>query len=264
MKGVSRQSVAQAGAGDDSFTKGMRVLEALALSEDPLGLTELAERCGLLKSHAHKYLKALSTLGYVVQQQERGPYRLTFKLWQLGSLALSRADLIEAARRPMQEISAQTGESATLAVYDAGDAVYIYKIEGTNAVRTHTDVGRRRPAYCVAAGKVLLASRPASDLDDVIGRIEPYTERTVRDRDELYRQLAEIRRRGYAVNWGEWTETVRGLAAPVRNAAGDVIAALNLSIPAERLDKKAVARLVPLVLGAALRISTELGYIDQR
>jgi IclR family KDG regulon transcriptional repressor len=245
---------------DDSFTKGLRVLETLAAAERPLGLSQIAKECNLVKSHAHKFLRALIDSNYVQQPQERGPYRLTFKMWELGSRALARADLVSAARGPMQEITDATKETSTIAVYESGDAVYIYKVEGTFEVRTHTDVGRRRPAYCVAAGKTILAFQPDSVVDAVASSLKRLTNRTVTSPAKLRAQLAEIRKNGYAVNWGEWTPSVRGLATPIWNAEGQVIAALNLSIPAERLDQKAVLRLSPKAIFCALQISRNLGY----
>lgn len=249
---------------DDSFAKGLRVLEILAAAEEPLGLTQIAERSRLIKSHTHKFLRTLIDQHYVEQVHERGPYRMTFKLWELGASTLARADLISAARLPMQEITAKTGETSTIAVYDGGDAIYVYKIDGTREIRTSTDVGRRRPAYCVAAGKAILAFLPQAIAEGVATRIKRHTDRTLRNKAELLDELADIRKRGYAVNWGEWVDTVRGLAAPIRNAEGHVIAALNLSIPAERLDKKAVAKLAPMVLDCALQISRGLGFSETR
>jgi IclR family transcriptional regulator, KDG regulon repressor len=260
-KAAGKPGLGKRGMVEDSFAKGLQVIEALAIAETPLGLTELSDRCGLLKSHVHKYLATLIRLSYVRQVRGRGPYQLTFKLLELASRSLAQADLVSAAREPMQELSRLTRETVTLAIYDQGDAVYVYKIDGTHEVRTHTDVGRRRPAYCVAAGKAILAFQPDSVVSEVAARIEHKTGRTVRDLADLQKQLALVRDRGYAVNWGEWVASVRGLAAPVRNIDGQVVAAINLSIPAERLDRVALARLAPVVISFATRISRELGYV---
>ncbi len=249
---------------DDSFAKGLRVIETLAAAERPLGLTQIAAQTGLIKSHAHKFLRRLIEQHYVEQVHERGPYRLTFKLWEIGARALARADLVGAARGPMQQLTATTGETATIAVYDCGDAVYIYKTDGTQEIRTNADVGRRRPAYCVAAGKAILAFQPPTLAEELAARIKPHTAHTLRNISELLHELAAIRKQGYAVNRGEWVDSVRGLAAPIRNAEGNVVAALNLSIPAERLDKKATARLAPLVIACAAQISRGLGFSDGR
>lgn len=246
---------------DDSFAKGLRVLEVLSAAEKPLGLTEVAARCKLIKSHTHKFLRTLLAQHYVEQTEPRGPYRLTFKLLELGSHALSRADLVSAARAPMEDISAKTRETSTIGVYENGDVMYVYKVDGTHEVRTNTDIGRRRPAYCVAAGKAMLAFQPPAVVAQATAHMKRYTGRTIATPTRLREQLLEIRKAGYAVNWGEWVESVRGIAAPIFNADGSVVAALNLSVPAERLDKKAVAKLAPLVIGAAGQISRGLGAV---
>jgi IclR family KDG regulon transcriptional repressor len=246
---------------DGSFAKGLRVLETLAAADKPMGLTELADRCGLVKSHAHKFLKTLIDQRYAQQTRGRGPYQLTLKVWELGARTLPHADLVSAARDPMQEISAHTCETSSLAVLDQRDAVYIYKIDGTQEILTHTYVGRRRPAYCVAAGKAILAFQMAAVVDDIAAHIQHHTRRTVSDAAGLRAELDRVRRQGYAVNWGEWADSVRGVAAPIRNASGMVIAALNVSLPAERLDEKVVERLAPAVMDCALRISRSLGHI---
>jgi DNA-binding IclR family transcriptional regulator len=249
---------------DDSFSKGLRLIEVLAEAEQPLGLTEVAQKCGLLKSHAHKFLRILISRSYVQQKEERGRYELTFKLWQLGSRALAHADMIAAARDEMQELVSRTRESATLAVYDQGDAVYIYKVEGSHEVRVLTEVGRRRPAHCVAAGKVLLAYGADPLFVKIPPRLKRFTGRTLSSADALRKQLAKIRQQGYAVNWGEWLDTVRGLAAPIFGDNGQIVAALNLSIPAERLNEPAVKKIAPLVVATAGKISAGLGYVPPR
>jgi IclR family KDG regulon transcriptional repressor len=160
----------------------------------------------------------------------------------------------------MQDISAKTRETSTIGVYENGEVMYVYKVDGTYEVRTNTKIGRRRPAYCVAAGKAMLAFQASAVVAKAATHMKKHTSRTITSAAKLRDQLAEIRKDGYAVNWGEWVESVRGIAAPIFDANGNVIAALNLSIPAERLDKKAVTRLAPLVTGTATQISRGLGY----
>ena len=246
---------------DDSFGKGLRVIEVLASSEQPLTLTQLAEQTGLIKSHCHKFLRTLIERHYAEQVHDRGPYRLTFKLWELGVSVLARADLVAAARQPMRDLTAATGETSTIAVCEGADAIYIYKVEGTQEVRTSAEVGRHRPVYCVAAGKAILAFQPMQIVDAATGRMKRHTARTIVTKTAMLEELAAVRKRGYAVNWGEWVDSVRGIAAPIFGIDGHVVAALNLSIPAERLDKKAAQRLGPAVVECAARISRSLGYL---
>jgi DNA-binding IclR family transcriptional regulator len=189
---------------------------------------------------------------------------LTLKIWQLGARVVARSDLPSAAREPIQRLSNATKETVQLAVFDDGEAVYVYKVDGTHDVRTHTDVGRRRPAHCVAAGKVMLAYMSEGTVDTACAHLEKFTKDTITNPKKLRAELQEIREVGFAVNRGEWTPMVRGLAAPVRDSRGEVIAAVNLSVPAERLPEAEIKRLAPKVIQTAESISLALGYLNQR
>jgi DNA-binding IclR family transcriptional regulator len=109
----------------------------------------------------------------------------------------------------------------------------------------------------------MLAFQPEAAVEQATQSLTSFTDRTVGSVAALREQLAQIRRDGYGVNWGEWTPHVRGLAAPVRANDGQVVAALNLSIPSQRLDAQRVATLTPSLLHCASRVSQELGYFPR-
>ena len=245
---------------DHSFTKGLRIIEELATSDEPVGLTELAQRCSMVKSNVHKFLQILIAQRYVRQNRERGPYELTLKLWELGTRVMARLSLTAIARDPMRKLCTETGETVSIAVLDGSDVVYIDKVDGTHDVRAHTAVGRRRPSFCVSAGKALLAFRPDDDIERACARLKRYTALTIADPTSLRSQLEEIRRQGYAVNRGEWTSSVRGIAAPIRDGSGNVVAAVGISTPADRLSTAAERTLAPRVLACAKAISHGMGF----
>jgi len=243
-----------------SFGKGLSIIEALAASDDPMTLGEIAARCQLGKSNTHQFLTALVERNYVRQSGPRGQYELTFKVWEMGAKIVNRLDLGRVARDPMRKLSIATGESISLAILDKLEALYIDKIDGQHDVRTHPNIGRRRPAYCVSSGKVLLAFQPADVVNKVCSSLQSFTDQTVNTAEDLQAQLAEIRESGYAFNRGEWTVRVRGVAAPIRDATGNVIAAVGISVPAERLPIKALQDLAPKVVECGREISCALGF----
>lgn len=243
-----------------SFGKGLRVIEALSASDQPLTLAEIATRCGLGKCNAHQFLSALVEQKYVRQTSVRGRYELTFKIWEMGARIVNRLDLRRVALDPMKQLSIATGESTSLAILDNDEALYIDKIDGVHDVRTHPNIGRRRPTYCVSSGKALLAFQPTDVIERVCANLQRFTDQTITTAEELKSQLAEIRIAGYAFNRGEWTQRVRGVAAPIHNASGNVIAAVGISVPAERLPIKAVQDLAPQVMACGKVISSALGF----
>ena len=119
---------------------------------------------------------------------------------------------------------------------------------------------RRAPVWCVATGKALLAHASADFIYDVATHLVRFTERTIVDRDELLEHLQAVRRNGFAVNHCEWREGVSGIAAPVRDSSGNVVAAIGISGPATRFRQKDIRPRAATVIEAANSISAALGY----
>ncbi len=245
---------------DKTLLKGLTVLEALAGSERPRGITDLAAELGLVKSNVHRVLKTLESAGYVTRGRDAATYAPSLKLWVLGSQIHARSDLAAEAQPFLQALAAVSRETVHLSVLDDRDVIYLAKIDSPEPVRAYTVLGGRAPAHCVATGKVLLAHLPEAQQAAQAAGLEAYTPRTITNGADLLQALAVIRAKGFGVNLGEWRETVRGAAAPVRNAAGTVLAAVGISGPGERLTQRRISELVPHVVEAAGRISAALGY----
>ncbi len=248
---------------DTTVIKAIDVIEALARSDRPRGITELAEQLELTKSNVHRLLQTLGSRGYL-RRRDDGRYELSLRLWELGSLVLAKLDLKHVAYGHLQTLADLTRETVHLSVLDQRDVIYIDKIDSPEPVRAYSSLGGRAPAYCVATGKALLAFAS----DDVIraagASLIPYTSRTIRTEPALRQALAQIRQDGYATNSGEWRESVCGLAAPIRDASGVVIAAVGISGPADRLKPKRLKSLAPAVVATAGSISSDLGHAGAR
>jgi IclR family KDG regulon transcriptional repressor len=146
-------------------------------------------------------------------------------------------------------------------VLDGHEIMYVYNLESTQAIRMRSDVGVRKPAYCTAEGQAILAFQAPEVVDAVISAgLAVRTPQTVTDADKLKRVLETVRQRGYAIEFEESELGMRCIAAPLRNDAGEVVAAIGLGGPASRLSKKALATFVPHVVATAAAISARLGY----
>lgn len=245
---------------EKALVKGIRVLEALAAADRPLGVTELATALGLGKSAVHRPLTALAQLGYVIQDPTTGRYAASLRLWEVGSQVLGRLDLKRLAAGPMAALAQETGETVHLSILDGGDVVHIDKIECRHPIRAYSRVGGRVPAHCIATGKAMLAFQPAEAIDGAARNLKPVTAQTVTDRARLSEQLEAIRRDGVAVSSGGWQDGVDGIAAPIRDAAGHVVAAIGISGPGLRFGPRQREKFVPLVKAAASDISRAFGY----
>jgi DNA-binding IclR family transcriptional regulator len=244
---------------DKAFIKGLRLIEALAASESPRGVTELAHELQMTKSNVHRLLTTLQREGYVRQTAALGSYEMTPRLWEYGCRVMARFDLARYGREAMRQLSEATRETVLLSILDELDVVYLDKIEGAHDVRAYSRIGGRAPAWCVATGKAMLAYAPAEALAGVEARLHPHTARSIATRAELDIELAAVRRQRYAVNAGEWRAGVCGVAAPVFNGAGAVVGAIGVSGPAQRLHPRQIKKLAGHVLDAADTLALALG-----
>lgn len=245
---------------DKTFVKGLTLIELLARSENARGVSEMARELGLTKSNVHRLLMTLQAQGYVRKLSDNSAYELTSKLWEIGALVRSRLDVIEVSHEPMVKLERETGETVHLSVMDGREVIYVDKLDGSHPIKAYTTIGGRAPVWCVATGKALLAHAPEEIVNDVVSHLARFTERTIISREGLVEELQAVRRNGYAVNHGEWREGVFGIAAPVRDSTGSVIAAIGISGPAMRFRQKDIRSRAVVVMEAAGEISAALGY----
>lgn len=247
---------------DKTLLKGLEVLEALAMSEKPRGVSELAREMGLTRSNVHRTLRTLCAAGYA-RQDGAGDYECTLKLFQLAGSVLARVDVKRAAEPFMHSLAAKTLETVHLSVLEDTDVIYLHKIDSPQPVRAYSTIAGRAPAYCVATGKALLAFQDEGYLERFDGKLRAFTPRTLAQPAALRQELAQVRQQGYAVNRGEWRESVCGLAAPIFDASRRPLAALGISGPTERLKPAQLKAFTPDVVQAARSISEALGYLPQ-
>lgn len=248
-----------------SLETGLRVLGCFEGAKSEWGVTELAGELGVSKASVYRVLATLERHGYVLQDEGSGRYRLGSRLIRLGRLAANHFSLPERALPLMRKLRDETGEEVHLAVLDGREAVYIAKVNGLRPVQVASEIGDRCPAHCVSTGKVLLAHADPALVEGMISEgLVCYTDRTHATAGSLLEELEKIRGQGYAVNWGEWREDVRGVAAPVVNADGSVVASIGICGPAFRLDEGFIQKSIPAVVGAASRLSGQLGAPEER
>lgn len=245
---------------DKTLLKGLEVLEALARSDDSRGVSSLARELGLTRSNVHRTLQTLCAAGYVRKNEASGEYECTMKIPKLAAGILGRVDLKRVAEPYMEAVAAVTQETVHLSVLEDTDVFYVHKIDSPQPVRAYSEISGRAPAYCVATGKALLAFQEESYLKRFGERLASHTPRTIATRAELKRELAQVRQQGYAINRGEWRETVGGIAAPIFDAARRPLAAIGISGPVERLRPLKMKEFTPEVVRAAHAISEALGY----
>lgn len=226
-----------------------------------MGITELSRTVRLPKGTVHRLVSSLVAKGFLARNEATGRYRLGLSLFRLGSVFLNQMEVREAALPVLHELARLTGETVNLNIARDRRRVCIEKVESSHDIRHFVELGRPLPLYCGASGKVLLAFLPEEEIEAVIAEgLLPLTPRTVTDPQRLRRELAEIRRRGYAVSKDERVEGASAVSAPIYDSAGRVVAGLTISGPTYRFTPERVARFIELVKQGAARISASLGY----
>jgi IclR family KDG regulon transcriptional repressor len=249
-----------------SVTRAFCLLELLgAGDDDSLSVSELARRSALPIGTVHRLLNTLIQLGYVEKDLETHRYSLGVRVLSLRGSVASRLRLGEQAMPIMKALMRKVDETVHLAVMSEGEVLYIDRVESFRTQNMYTQIGKRGPVHCTALGKVMLAYLPQAVVDVILDHkgMTRYSATTITDRAVFAQELAGIRQRGYAIDDRESDETVRCVAGPIRNHAGDVIAAISISGPAIRMRPERDPELSEAVCWAALRISAGLGYLQE-
>jgi IclR family transcriptional regulator, pca regulon regulatory protein len=242
-----------------SLARGLAVIRAFDDKNRALTVSDAARRTGLTRATARRLLLTLAELGYTATDGR--VFTLRPRVLELGYAYLSSTGLAETARPHLERLVAAVHESSSLAVLDGADITYVARVATRRIMTVDIDVGTRFPAYCTAMGRVLLAGRPERWLEDYYAQVAPLplTARTVTDVVALRGLVQRAARDGWAVVDQELELGLRSIAVPVRDRAGTVVAALNLSVHTSRGDlDEARAELLGPLLATATAIERDL------
>jgi IclR family transcriptional regulator, KDG regulon repressor len=245
-----------------SLERAFDLLEALAAGGE-LGVTELANRTGLVPSTAHRLLHTLTKRGYVTQSPESGRYLLGYKVVEVASGLEHRRERLRAVARPhLEGIQRATGETVNLVVLEADRVVYIDQVEGSRNVRMFTRFGTSVRAHTTGSGKAIMAFGPPDAPAALYGdrELERLTKRTLTTLAALEDDFKRIRRRGYALDNEEHEEGVGCVAAPVFDHTGRPCAAISVSGPTARILHEHSSELGALLIERAALVSESLGF----
>ena len=249
----------EAPASVQSVDRALTILGILARLGEA-GVTEIAAELGVHKSTAFRLVATLESHGMVEQNEERGKYRLGVGVLRLAGATTARLDVVQEARPICRKLAADSGETVNIAVLSDRSALYLDQVAGQSALQSHNWVGQHIPLHATSNGKVLLSGLSSDEVDARLPRLPSYTTDTVTSRARLRRELAELLDQVDAVAVDELEVGLTAIAAPIRNAHGDVIASLSVSGPTFRLGESRVKELVSAVQDAADEVSRRLGY----
>jgi IclR family KDG regulon transcriptional repressor len=244
-----------------SVSTAIALLKCFSADDIEIGVSDLARKLGVAKSTVHRLAQTLVADGMLEQNPENERYRLGIALFGLGSLVRRRMNLSSEARQDLFALRNLTGETVQLAILDGADIMFVYNLESTQTIRVNSDIGVRKPAFCTASGRAILAFQSEERVRDVLTvELVKRAPKTETDPARLARLLTEVRQRGYATEDEESEAGMRAVAAPVRGAGAVVVGSVSVAGPVQRLSKEVLARFAPAVIRTAEAISTRLGY----
>jgi len=247
------------------LNKTFSILEILLQQGSAMNMTEISKKLDLYPSTTHRILDTLKHWGYVEQEPNNQEYQLGLKVLELGMAKLQQIDLVREAAPYLKELVNQCNETVHLGVLEKGEVLYLAKEESSQTIRMLSYIGKRVPLHCTALGKILLAYMPEEERKKILeDRVLPrLTEKTITDKGTLEKELNKVKEQGFALDQEENEKDVRCIAAPIRNYQGKVIAAISISGPAFRIDKKVQNNLKVALIETSTKISKRLGNNDK-
>ncbi|MGD9567950.1 MAG: IclR family transcriptional regulator [Sedimentibacter sp.] len=245
-----------------SVDRTLTILEVLSDYSDGLGITEISERVNLHKSTVYRLLATLIQKEYVVQEVESNKYKITFKLFELGSKKVDKLDLLKSSKNYTKMLMESVNEVVHLIIREENDIVYVDKVEANNTISMASRIGKRNPLYCTATGKAILAFLPENEILKVWrnSKIVKLTENTITDFILFKKELKTVKQNGYAIDNEENEIGVRCIGAPIFNIRGDVAGAISISGPINRITEEKIDFISKEVIKYANLISKENGY----
>jgi IclR family acetate operon transcriptional repressor len=244
-----------------SLARAFEILDILTMSSVGLTKMEIARKVGIPYSTAFNLLNTMEQHGYVRKDEETSRYYLGLKILSLGGVPLRDVNLRDTVAPVLSELVRQTGLTAHLAILDRGEAVYIDRREPNGFLKINSWIGKRNYVHSSAVGKALIAFRTTEEIEEICrGGIPKRTAKTITSARKLKAELAETRRRGYAVDDEEDELGGRCVAAPVFDAAGGVVAAIGLSGILSQIPDDRLPELGEFLRDAVMEVCRRLGY----
>jgi IclR family pca regulon transcriptional regulator len=217
-----------------SLERGLSVIRAFDAEHPKLTLSEVATSTGLSRAAARRFLRTLVQLGYMRSDGSR--FSLRPKILELGYAYLSSLTLPEVAMPHLEQLVEQVHESSSVCELDGNEVIYIARVPTKRIMTVTISVGTRFPAYATSMGRVLLAAQSDERLDEYLesASLRGLTGHTITSATALRRELRKIRAQGWALVDQELEEGLRSIAAPIRDADGQVIAAVKPAAAAAR------------------------------
>ncbi|WP_083978864.1 IclR family transcriptional regulator [Bacillus alveayuensis] len=247
-----------------SVKNGLRILRLFSIDTPELGVTEISHQIGLNKSTVHRLIKTLEKSGFIEKNQKTRKYQLGLSLLNLSGIISIHTETYKDALPILESLVNQLGEAAHISVLEGTNTVYLHKVQCKHPVRLLSHIGKNNPCSCTSSGKVILSFQSEEVIESVISQGLPHCgPNSITDPTQFRNNLREIRQKGYSICIDELHEGVISIAAPIRDYSGEVVAAVSVVGPKQRIRSSNIPHFVEQVCKAGQEISNLLGYYGQ-
>jgi IclR family transcriptional regulator, acetate operon repressor len=236
--------IGQMAESSQTLSRGLKLLDLLGSGMEGAPVREIVETMGLPRSIVQRLLNTLEADGFIERSRSGSGYRLAIKLWSLGCRAVGNLAIVDVARPELKALVAKANETAKISVLDGDEVVSLVKIDCLQTVRAYVPVGGRAPAHIAATGKAILAFRAMRGSKS----------------SSVQADFAQIRKRGYATNHGDWEPDVAAVASPIFDFSGQPVASIGVILPLTRLTAGKSAQIGSWTVSAAAEVSHKLGF----
>lgn len=248
--------------GIQSVVLALRILEHLAQSPDPVGVTALATMLGSTKSRIYRHLQTLVQQGYIIQPEKSERYKVGSRLITLGQQVWQNNDLVSAATQPMRDLRETLGHSCVLGQNEVNGVRVISTLPSKSAIDVGVKAGSLLDFHNSAQGKAMLAHMPAAKIDEVLCQpLIKSTDETIIDPATLRQHLLEIKEQGWATAANESASGLNALAFPIFNETGAIAGTLAIVDLVHFLGAQPTDEQIKNVSKAAGKISQAIGYV---
>jgi IclR family pca regulon transcriptional regulator len=244
--------------------RGLRVLEILGASDEPMSISDIGRAMELSRSSTFRLIYTLNQMGFLKDGNQKNTYTLGARVLNLGFAYLNQQPITSISRSYLSALRDETGVSAHLSVLEGYDVLYLGSHQGRTGFVSSMVTGTRTQAYASAIGWCLLGAMSDAELKVLCESVEmaPFTKKTPTDYAALRKRVQETRDQGFVFSQGFRDPGGSSVAAPVRDNTGQVVACVNISGPDSAFDFDRVDDFyVPQTKATAMKISRELGYV---
>lgn len=240
-----------------SIAKAITLLNCFSYEKPRLRLKEISTITGISQSTAYRMLSTLKDFNLI--EQRDGYYSLGRGFLKYEGIVLNSMEIRRVCLPYIEELSNKLRVNVNLAVLDNTEVVYVARAETPYCSYGYFHIGMRRPIHCTALGKVLICKSPEV-LSEVFKRgVRRYTLNTITEEAKLLEEIDKVCLQGYAADFEEWSNGINCIAAPVYNAAGEIVAGISISGPTSTYSREKILEYVPMLLEYSNRISARMG-----